>query len=90
MSSKSSRSLNKRRNSLGLGTPKNRSRARVAPTHKKKDREKMRNLTETIPSHNKRRTMGRRRNIPRSGATSIRSLGITLLIVAQRSHWWLR
>jgi hypothetical protein len=30
----------------------------------------------------------RQRKIPGSGATSIRALGITLLIVAQSSHWW--
>jgi hypothetical protein len=90
MLSKSSRSLNKRRGSLGLRTPHNRSRERATPTHRKKDIENIGNLRTTSPSCKQRRTMGRRRNISGSGATSIRALGITLLIVAQRSHWWLR
>jgi hypothetical protein len=76
--------------SLGLGTPHSRSREREAPTRRTKERENMGNLRTTSPSCKQRRTMGRQRKIPRSGVTSIRSPGITLLIVAQRSHWWLR
>jgi hypothetical protein len=41
MSSKLSRSLNKRHDNLGLGTPHN--KIRVAPTHRKKDKENMDN-----------------------------------------------
>jgi hypothetical protein len=37
----------------------------------------MGNLRKTSPSHKKRRTMGRQRKIPGSGATSIRAPGIT-------------
>jgi hypothetical protein len=32
----------------------------------------------------------RQRKILGSGVTSIRALGITLLTVAQSSHWWLK
>jgi hypothetical protein len=86
MSSKLIRSLNKRHDSLGLGTPHNSSRAGATPTHRKKDRENMGNLRKTSPSHKHRRAMERQRRIPGSGATSIRAPGITLLIVAQGSH----
>jgi hypothetical protein len=41
MPSKLSRSSNKRRGNLGLGTPHNKIQEREAPTHRKKDREKM-------------------------------------------------
>jgi hypothetical protein len=88
MPSKSSRSSNKRRDNLGLGTSHNKSWERVAPTHRTKDRSKMDNIKITSPSYKQRRTLERQRNILGSGATSIRALGITLLTVAQRSPWW--
>jgi aryl carrier-like protein len=47
-----------------------------------KDRENMDSIKTTSPSHKQRRTLKRQRNILGSGATSIRSLGITLLTVA--------
>jgi hypothetical protein len=59
MSSKLSRSLKKRRDSLGLGTPHNKSRARENPTRRTKDRENMGILRTTIPGRKKRRKMGR-------------------------------
>jgi hypothetical protein len=82
------RSSNKRRENLGLGTSHNKIQERAAPTHRTKDREKMDNIRTTSPSHKQRRTPERQMKIPGSGVTSIRSLGITLLIVAQSSHWW--
>jgi hypothetical protein len=90
MLSKSSRSSNKRRDNLGLGTPHNKSQERVTPTHRKKDRANMDNIRTTSPSRKQRRTPERQRKILGSGVTSIRSLGITLLTVAQNSHWWLK
>jgi hypothetical protein len=90
MSSKSSRSLNKRCNSLGLRTPHSRSRARAAPTHRTKNRKNMGNLRTTSPSRKQRRTMERQRRMSGSGATSIRAPRITLLIVSQINHLWLR
>jgi hypothetical protein len=90
MSSKSSRSSNKRRDNLGLGTPHNKIQERVAPTHRTKDRENMDSIRTTSPRCKQRRTPERQRNIPGSGVTSIRALGITLLTAAQRSHWWLK
>jgi hypothetical protein len=90
MPSKSSRSSNKRCDNLGLGTPHNKIQERVAPTHRTKDRENMDSIRTTSPSRKQRRTPERQRKIPGSGATSIRALGITLLIAAQRSHWWLK
>ena len=90
MPSKLSIRLNKICGSLGLGTPHNRSRAREAPTRRTKDRSNMGNLMTMSPRHKKRRTMGRWRRILGSGVTSIRAPEITLLIVAQKHHWWMR
>jgi hypothetical protein len=90
MPSKSSRSSNKRRGNLGLETPHNKSQERAAPTHKTKDKVNMDSIRTTSPSRKERRTPKRQRKIPGSGATSIRALGITLLTVAQSSHWWLK
>jgi hypothetical protein len=88
MPSKSRRSSNKRRDNLGLGTPHNKIQERAAPTHRKKDRENMVSIRTTSPNRKQRRTPERQRKIPGSGATSIRSLGITLLTTAQSSRWW--
>jgi hypothetical protein len=88
--SKSSRNSNKRCGNLGLGTPHNKSQERADPTHRTKDRENMDSIKTTIPRCKQRRTSERQRNISGSGATSIRALGITLLIVTQSSHWWLK
>ena len=88
MSSKSSRSSNKRRGNLDLGTPHKQIQEMVALTHKKKERAKMDSIKTTSPSHKQRRTSKRQIKIPRSGATSIRSLGITLVISSQNSRWW--
>jgi hypothetical protein len=90
MPSKSSINLNKRHDNLGMGTPHSRSRERAAPTHRTKGREKMDNLMTTSLSHKQRRTMKRRRKISKSGVTSVRAPGITLMIAAQSSHWWLQ
>jgi hypothetical protein len=49
MSSKSSRSSNKRWDNLGLGTPQRKRQERAAPTHKTKDREKMDSIGTTSP-----------------------------------------
>jgi hypothetical protein len=89
MSSKSTRSLNKRCDNLGLGTPHNKIKERVTPTCRTKGREKMDNLRTTSLGHKQRRTVERQRKIPGSGVTSIRSPGITL-ISTQSSLWWLR
>jgi hypothetical protein len=90
MISKSRRSLNKRHDNLGLGTPHNKSREREAPTHKTKGKAKMENLMTTSLSRKQRRIMKIQRNTLGSGATSIRAPGITLLISAQSIHWWRR
>jgi hypothetical protein len=86
--SKLSRSSNKRCGNLGLGTPHRKIQERVAPTHIKNDKENMDSIKTTSPSHKQTRTTERQRKILGSGANSIRALGITLLIVAQSSHWW--
>jgi hypothetical protein len=88
MLSKSSRSSNKRRGNLGLGTPHNKSQERVAPIHRTKDRAKMDSIKTTSTRHKQRRTPERQIKISGSGATSIRDLGITLLTAAQSSRWW--
>jgi hypothetical protein len=73
---------------FGPGNPSQKIQERVAPTHRTKDREKMDSIRTTSPSRKQRRTLERQRKIPGSGVTSIRALGITLLIVAQSSRWW--
>jgi hypothetical protein len=90
MLSKSSRSLKKRRGNLGMGTPHNKSQEREAPTCRKKERAKTDRLRTTSPGHKKRRTLERQIKILGSGATSMRSPSIALLIVAQSIRWWLR
>jgi hypothetical protein len=90
MLSKSSRSLRKRCDSLGPGTPHSRSRARATPTYRKKGRENMDSLRTTGLGRKQRRTMERQRNTQGSGVNSIRSIGITQFIVAQRNNWWQR
>ena len=88
MSSKSSISSNRRRGNLGLGTPHKKIQERVALTHITKDKANMESIRTTSPSRKQRRTPQRQINIPGSGVTSIRALGITLLIVAQSSRCW--
>jgi hypothetical protein len=56
MPSKSSRISNKRRDNLGLGTPRNKTQERAAPTHRTKDKENMGNLRTTSLGPKKRRT----------------------------------
>jgi hypothetical protein len=91
MLSKLSRSLNKIRNSLVLGTSHRRSREKAAPTSKTKGKKNMDSLRTTILSYKQRRTMERRRRKTlENGVTFIRAPGITLLIVAQSSLWWRR
>jgi hypothetical protein len=59
MPSKSSRSSNKRRGNLGLGTPHNKSQERVAPTHRTKDRENMDSIRTTSPSLQAKKDTGK-------------------------------
>jgi hypothetical protein len=47
MSSKSSRSTNKRCDNLGLGTPRSKNQERATPTYKTKDKEKMDSMRTT-------------------------------------------
>jgi hypothetical protein len=56
MTSKSSRSSNKRCDNLGLGTPHKKSQERAAPTHRTKDRETMDSIRTTSPNRKQRRT----------------------------------
>jgi hypothetical protein len=79
MSSKLSKSSNKRCRNLGLGTPHSKNQEMAASTHRTKDRENMDSIRTTSPSH-KKRTLERQINILQSGATSIRVLATTLLI----------
>jgi hypothetical protein len=88
ISSKLIKSSNKKHDNLGLGTPHSKSQEGATPTHRKKEKEKMDNIMTTSPSCKQIRTPERQRKIPRSGVTSIRDLGITLLTTSQSSHWW--
>jgi hypothetical protein len=89
MISKSSRSLNIRRDSLGLQTPHRRRKVKVASKRRTIGRKTMENLRTTNPNRKKIRTMGRQRKTLGNGASFISSLGITSLNSSQRSHWWL-
>jgi hypothetical protein len=62
----------------------------AAPTHKKREREKMATLRTTSPSRNTRRVMRSQIRIEESGVNTIKSLGTTSKNVAPRSHWWPR
>ena len=75
---------------FGLGKPSQQNPGKGGPTQRTKDRENMDSIRTTSPSCKQRRTPERQRRIPGSGATSITSLGITLLTATQRSHWWLK
>jgi hypothetical protein len=88
MPSKSSRISNERCDNLGLGTPHKKIQERVAPTHRTMDRKNMDSIKTTSPSHKKIRTSKIQIKISGSGATSIISLGITLMTAAQSSQWW--
>jgi hypothetical protein len=88
--SKSSRSLNKRHDSLGLQTPRSKIREKVAPTHRTKGRARMDSLRITSPNHEKRRTMRRQRKTLVNSVSSIRAPRITPLNFAQSSDWWSR
>jgi hypothetical protein len=88
MLSKLRRISNKRRGNLGLGTPHNKIQERAVPTHRTKDRENMDSIRKTSPSRKQRSTSERQRRILGSGATSIRSLGITMRTAAQSNRWW--
>jgi hypothetical protein len=83
-------SSNKRHDNLGLTTPHNKSQEREAQTHIKKNKENMESIKKTSPSHKKIRTSERKIKIPGSVETSIRALGIKLLIATQSSCWWLK
>ena len=73
---------------FGPGNPSQKSQERAAPTHQTKRKENMDNIKTTSPSQKKRRTLERQSKIPRSGVTSMRALGITLLTTTQSSYWW--
>jgi hypothetical protein len=82
MLSKLSRNLsNKTSGNLGLKIHNNQSMVKVSLTHREID------LKKTSPSHMKRRVIGIRMTLG-SGGTSTKSLGTTLMNVAQNSHWW--
>jgi hypothetical protein len=84
MLSRSSKNLSRRGESLDLQTPHSRSREKVAPTHKTRDRENMATLRTTSPSHNTRRVMRSRRRTWENGVNTIKSLGTTLKNVCSK------
>jgi hypothetical protein len=90
MLSRSSINLSKRGKSLDLQTPHSRSREKEAPTHTKRDREKMVSLRKTILRHNTRRVMRSQRWTWENGVNTIKSLGTTSKNVAPSSDSWPR
>jgi hypothetical protein len=65
---------------FGFANLKQKSMVKATLTHRKV------NLKTTIPSHRKRREMGRQRRTMGSGITSTKSLGTTPMNVTQNSH----
>jgi hypothetical protein len=88
MLSRSSKNLSRRGKSLDLQTPHSRSRAKVAPTHTTRNREKMATLRKTSPSHNTRRVMRSRRRTHENGVNTIKSLGTRPKNAAPSSPSW--
>jgi hypothetical protein len=82
MLSKSSINLNRRSQILDLQIPHSRSKAKAAPTHIKKERERMDPLKTTSPSHKQGMVMRRKRKALGSGVNSIKSFGMTSMNVA--------
>jgi hypothetical protein len=79
---KSRRSLSTRTNgpSLDMQIHNNQSIRKTALTN---------SFLKTSLSHRKRRVTKRQRKTPENGAISKKSLGTTLMNVAQNIHWWL-
>jgi hypothetical protein len=69
---------------LGL----NRSMAKATLTHIMKDRESKANLKRARPICRKRRVARSIIKTSESGVSSTKTLGTTLMNVAQYSHWW--
>jgi hypothetical protein len=86
MPSKLCRSSNKTHENLGLRTTHSKIKEREAPNRRTKDIEMMDHLRNTSLGRKKIRTPDRKIKISRIGATSIRTPGITQLIIAQSSH----
>jgi hypothetical protein len=86
MLSRSSKKLRRIGESLDLRTPHNRSREKVAPTHKTRDRANMTSLSKTSPGRNKIKVMRSQKRTEESGVNTIKSLGTTPKNVAPSSH----
>jgi hypothetical protein len=63
---------------------------KVAPNHRKKEKERISNLKKTNPRSKQRRVMGSQIRTLESGSISTKSPGTTPMNVAQNNHYWLR
>jgi hypothetical protein len=82
MLSKSSINLrNRTSGNLGMKIHKNQSMVKETLTHR------IVNIKTTIPSHRKRREMGRRRRTLGSGVASTKSLSTTQMNVTRKNNW---
>ena len=78
--------LNRRSKTLDLGI---RSKGKVPPNHKTKDKAKARRPRKTCQGHKQRKTLRSRRRTRESGVSSIRAPPTTQVSVGPSSHWWL-
>jgi hypothetical protein len=78
--------LKQKTQKFGPRNPSQQKMGKGGPNPQNKGQRKMESIKTTSPSHKQRRTLKRQRKILRSGATSIRALGITLLTVTQSNH----
>jgi hypothetical protein len=79
--------LKQKTQNLGLGTPHKKSRkGRPQPIEQRK--KKIWTVSGQPVQDKTKKDTGKTKKDTGSGVTSIRALGITLLIVAQSSHWW--
>jgi hypothetical protein len=79
--------LSKSRKNLGARTNRS-SSLQICNNQSMKKTTLTNNLPKTIISHRKRRVTKIRRRTLESGVISTKSLGTTLMNVAQNNHWW--
>jgi hypothetical protein len=82
--------LKQKMRQFGIGNPAQQNLGKGGSNLQKKGRRKDGQYEDNQFNLQERRTLERRRKIPGRGTNFIRGPGITLLIVARSSNWWLR
>jgi hypothetical protein len=80
--------LKQKKQQFGTGNPSQQNPGKGGSNPQNKGQRKDGQYQDNQSKPQEKKTLERQRKIPRSGATSIRALGITLLTVAQSSRWW--